>query len=98
MRRPTTARAAPSARTYQHNDATIPMRPEAGTQPQFRKKKPPKTYRYDSSLSPALEWDGQNPAREQGEALIARILNADTLEEAQAAAAELKSLGRPFLD
>ncbi len=49
------------------------MRPEVGTQAQFRKKKPPVTYRYDSSLSPALEWDGQNPAREQGEALIAKL-------------------------
>jgi adenine-specific DNA-methyltransferase len=49
------------------------MRPDVGTQAQFRKKKPPKTYRYDSSLSPALEWDGQNGARELGEWLIARI-------------------------
>jgi hypothetical protein len=44
------------------------MRPEVGTQAQFKKKLPPKTYCYDSSLSPALDWDGQNPAREQGEA------------------------------
>jgi hypothetical protein len=43
------------------------MRPDVGTQAQFRKRKPPATYRYDSSLSPALDWDGQNPAREQGE-------------------------------
>ncbi len=49
------------------------MRPEVGTQAQFRKKKPPVTYRYDSSLSPALEWDSQNPARGQGEALIAKL-------------------------
>lgn len=47
------------------------MRPEMGTQAQFRKKKPAATYRYDSSLSPALEWDGKNSAREQGEALKA---------------------------
>ena len=38
-----------------------------------QKKKPPVTYRYDSSLAPALDWDGQTPAREQGEALIARV-------------------------
>jgi adenine-specific DNA-methyltransferase len=43
------------------------MRPDVGTQAQFKKKKPPVTFRYDSSLSPALDWDGQNPAREQGE-------------------------------
>ncbi len=35
--------------TYQHPDADLAMRPEVGTQPQFRKKKPPVTYRYDSS-------------------------------------------------
>ncbi|MCP9474232.1 MAG: site-specific DNA-methyltransferase [Nitrospira sp.] len=74
------------------------MRPEVGTQAQFKKKKPPTTYRYDSSLSPALDWDGQNPAREQGEALIRQILEAQTLEEAKAAASKLKSLSKPFLN
>ena len=49
------------------------MRPEVGTQAQFKKKKPPETYRYDSSLSPALDWDAGNPARKQGEALIAQL-------------------------
>ena len=49
------------------------MRPEVGTQAQFKKKKPPQTYRYDSSLAPELEWDAQNPAREQGEALLKQI-------------------------
>ena len=44
------------------------MRPEVGTQAQFKKKKPPTTYRYDSSLSPALDWDS-HPARERGEAI-----------------------------
>ncbi len=52
---------------YSHPEATSLMRPEVGTQAQFKKKKPPTTYRYDSSLSPALDWDGQNPARERGE-------------------------------
>jgi adenine-specific DNA-methyltransferase len=55
------------------------MRPEVGTQPQFRKKKPPATYRYDSSLSPALSWDGQNPARELGEWLLGLIQRAANL-------------------
>jgi adenine-specific DNA-methyltransferase len=55
------------AENYRHYEATSPMRPEIGTQPQFRKKKPPTTYRYDSSLSPALSWDGQNSAREIAE-------------------------------
>ena len=55
------------------------MRPEVGTQPQFRKKKPPATYRYDSSLSPSLNWDGQNPARELGEWLLDLIQRAAAL-------------------
>src|SRR6266567_4687207 len=62
-----------TAETYQHPEADSPMRPEVGTQAQFKKKKPPVRYRYDSSLSPELEWDGQNPARETGEALIREI-------------------------
>lgn len=32
------------AETYTHPEETLAMRPEVGTQPQFRKKKPPKTY------------------------------------------------------
>jgi adenine-specific DNA-methyltransferase len=49
------------------------MRPDVGTQAQFKKKKAPATYRYDSSLAPEMQWDGQNSAREQAEALIAKI-------------------------
>jgi len=86
------------AKSYDHPDASSPVRPDVGLQAQFRKKKEPKTYKYDSSLSPALDWDGQNPARERGETLIARISEAKTLEEAKAAAAELKALAKPFLD
>jgi adenine-specific DNA-methyltransferase len=75
-----------------------PMRPDVGTQAQFRKKKPPATYRYDSSLSPALEWDGQNPAREQGEALIREVLEAASLDQAKAAAVKLAALSGPFIN
>jgi adenine-specific DNA-methyltransferase len=73
------------AEAYRHVTAESPSRPDVGTQPQFRKKKPPATYRYDSSLSPALDWDGQNAAREQGEAAIREILDIDpaALEEAE---------------
>src|SRR5438874_13761496 len=53
------------AEPYVHEDEAL-LRPDIGTQAQFKKKKPPKTYRYDSSLSPALDWDGQNPARARG--------------------------------
>ncbi|MGQ0556722.1 MAG: site-specific DNA-methyltransferase [Nitrospiraceae bacterium] len=83
---------------YKHMEAKSLMRPEVGTQAQFKKKKPPKTYRYDSSLSPALDWDAKSPAREQGETLIKQVLDAKSLEEAKAAASKLKSLSKPFLN
>jgi adenine-specific DNA-methyltransferase len=59
------------------------LRPEVGTQPQFRQRKPPATYRYDSSLSPSLEWDGKNPTREQGEWLLALLDEAARLPAPQ---------------
>ena len=68
------------AERYTHPDQTSPMRPDVGTQAQFRKKKAPKTYRYDSSLSPSLEWDGQHGAREMGEWLLALIARASSLK------------------
>jgi adenine-specific DNA-methyltransferase len=49
------------------------MRPDVGTQAAFKKKKPPVTYRYDSSLSPAMDWDGRNPAREQAERILSEL-------------------------
>jgi adenine-specific DNA-methyltransferase len=64
------------AESYKHPESESLMRPDVGTQAQF-------TYRYDSSLSPELDWDGQNPAREQGETAIEEIsrgltrINAD---------------------
>jgi adenine-specific DNA-methyltransferase len=64
--------ATKSAKSYKHPESESPMRPEVGTQAQFKKKLPPMKYRYDDSLSPVLEWDGQNPARELGEARIAK--------------------------
>ena len=51
------------AKSYKHPESESPMRPEVGTQAEFKKKLPPKKYRYDDSLSPVLEWDGQNSAR-----------------------------------
>jgi adenine-specific DNA-methyltransferase len=85
--------------SYGHPEADSPLRPDVGTQPNFpkKKRKPPKTYRYDSSLSPALDWD-ENPARKEAEALIAEILAAESLEVAKAAATKLKTLGAPFLN
>lgn len=100
-KRPPQAKAAAKAKqaeSYKHPEATSLMRPDVGTQAQFKKKKPPKTYRYDSSLSPALDWDGQNPVREQGEALIRQVLDAKKLEDAKAAASKFKALSKPFLN
>jgi adenine-specific DNA-methyltransferase len=92
------AGASKEAKSYAHPEATSLLRPDVGTQAQFRKKKPPQRYRYDSSLSPGLDWDGQNAAREQGEALIRQILESQSLETAKQAAAELKALSQPFLN
>ncbi len=66
------------AHSYRHPTDTLPMRPEIGTQANFRKKKAPRTYRYDSSLSPALEWDGA-AGRDLGEWLIDAIERASVL-------------------
>jgi adenine-specific DNA-methyltransferase len=74
---PTKGKKASAA--YEHADEVL-LRPDVGTQAQFKKKKAPKTYRYDSSLSPALDWDGQNSARELGEWLLAQIEEASKLD------------------
>ena len=74
---PRKAAATKREADYRHPEAQSPLRPDVGTQAQFRKKKPPAAYRYDSSLSPALDWDGQNAARERGEAAINDILDLD---------------------
>ena len=76
---PRTKRPAVSrvAEPYQHTQQT-PMRPEVGTQAQFRKRKAPKTYRYDSSLDPALSWD-DGSSRAMGEWLLSLIVEASKL-------------------
>ncbi|PYR95011.1 MAG: site-specific DNA-methyltransferase [Acidobacteria bacterium] len=77
------------AERYTHPEQTSPLRPDVGTQPQFRKKKPPATYRYDSSVSPSLEWDGQNGTREIGEWLLTLIERAASSPDTFAAPQEL---------
>jgi adenine-specific DNA-methyltransferase len=77
-----------AAKSYKHPESESPMRPEVGTQFEFKKKLPPKKYRYDDSLSPVLEWDGQNAARERGEARIAKA-------EAELSEARKKLNGKP---
>ncbi len=85
------------AKNYDYQGSEHPLRPDIGTEKDFKKKKPPVTYRYDSSLSPELNWD-DNPAREQAEALIAEILEAEDIETAKTAARKLKAMSQPFLN
>jgi len=97
-KRQTKASKNKQAQNYRHPESESLMRPDVGTQAQFKKKLPPKKYRYDDSLAPSLEWDGQNPARERGEALIREVLEAKSIEEAKAAASKLKAMSKPFLN
>jgi adenine-specific DNA-methyltransferase len=62
---------------YRHTEGAV-ARPEAGAALRFRAKREPATYRYDSSLSPALDWDEQ-PAREVAAWLLACIEEAAAL-------------------
>ncbi|GAB4976833.1 site-specific DNA-methyltransferase [Mycobacterium avium subsp. hominissuis] len=82
-RRPSVAKRAVKtpkrAEVYQHNEQAV-LRPEAGTQAQFKKRREPKRYLYDDSLSPALDWDGKNHARELGEWLLSQIEEAARLD------------------
>ena len=41
---------------YQHTDEAV-QRPDVGMEVQFSHHKPSKTYRYDSSIAPELNWD-----------------------------------------
>ena len=80
VKRRVKAKPDSAAQVYRHPDSELLLRPEVGTQAQFRKKKPPVNYRYDSSLSPSLEWDGQNSVRELGEWLLAIVAKAAALD------------------
>jgi adenine-specific DNA-methyltransferase len=60
-----------SAESYKHSQPAV-QRPDVGVQEQFTKRKPPKTYRYDSSLDPSLSWD-ENRDRELAEWLLGLI-------------------------
>jgi adenine-specific DNA-methyltransferase len=71
------------AEGYRHPEAESLSRPEAGTQDQFKKKKAPARYRYDSSISPEMAWDSQRGVRELGEWLIACIQDASKLAPPQ---------------
>ncbi len=55
-----------------HHQQQATQRPDVGVQDQFSTRKPPKAYRYDSSLDPQLSWD-ENRDRELGEWLLGLI-------------------------
>ncbi len=59
---------------YRHSTEAV-QRPDVGVQDQFQAKKPPRTYRYDSSLDPALSWDEQRE-RDLGEWLLGLVVRA----------------------
>ena len=63
--------AAGQTADYQHGQEAT-QRPDVGVQDQFATRKPAKTYRYDSSLDPALSWD-ENRDRELAEWLIGLV-------------------------
>ena len=73
------------AENYKHPTADSPSRPDIGVQAQFKKRKPPAKYRYDDSLDPQMSWDEGKAAREEGEALISEILEAENLGQAGSA-------------
>lgn len=74
--------AAPQSQTtdYQHAQQAT-QRPDVGVQDQFNTRKPPKTYRYDSSLDPALSWD-ENRDRDLAEWLLGLVQRCATEGEA----------------
>ncbi len=60
--------------TYSHQQEAV-QRPDVGVQPEFDARKPPKSYRYDSSLAPELVWD-ENAEREMAEWLLGLVERA----------------------
>src|SRR4051812_25990368 len=74
-RKPATPAAGADPQAYKHSSAKAKQRPDAGLQQEFVQRKPPKTYRYDSSLDPQLSWD-ESRERELGEWLLGLIAKA----------------------
>jgi len=79
-RRNTSNTATAQTTDYQHTQQAT-QRPDVGVQDQFTIKKPPKTYRYDSSLDPALSWD-ESRDRNLAEWLIGLVQRCATEGEA----------------
>ncbi|WP_031409228.1 site-specific DNA-methyltransferase [Thiomonas sp. FB-Cd] len=77
--------ANPTTTNYTHSQEAT-QRPDVGLQDQFSAKRPAKTYRYDSSLDPALSWD-ENRNRDLAEWLICLVQRCATEGEAMVFAA-----------
>lgn len=69
------------ARVYKHKAEAV-QRPDVGVESQFSNKKPPKAYRYDSSLAPELVWD-ESAERAFAEWLLGLV--AEAAEKGEAA-------------
>src|SRR6266487_515091 len=96
-RRTIRSKTGKTAKAYDHKENEAILRPDIGIQAQFKKKKEPAKYRYDRSLDPELSWD-INADREHAEALIEKVRNAKSVEDARAAADELRRVSSPFLN
>jgi adenine-specific DNA-methyltransferase len=70
---------AASVKNYRHKQEAT-ARPDVGAAPRFRVKKETATYRYDSSLSPALDWDTA-PSRDIAAWLLTAIEDAAALPD-----------------
>lgn len=97
---------------YQHAQQAT-QRPDVGVQDQFNTQKPAKTYRYDSSLDPALSWD-ESRERALAEWLLERCAiegeaavftkpqewagGGVQVQSLKATADLLQSLSQPFLN
>lgn len=75
-----TAASVNQTTDYQHTQKAT-QRPDVGVQDQFTTKKPPKIYRYDSSLDPSLSWD-ENRDRDLAEWLLGLVQRCATEGEA----------------
>ncbi len=96
-RRAVRSKTGKTAKAYDHKETEAVLRPDIGIQAQFKKKKEPAKYRYDRSIDPQLSWD-INADREHAEALIEKMRSAKSVEDAHAAAEELKRISSPFLN
>ena len=96
-RRAAKSKTGKTAKAYDHKESEAVLRPDIGIQAQFKKKKEPAKYRYDRSLDPQLSWD-INADREYAESLIEKVRSAKSIEDAHAAAEELKRISSPFLN